>query len=106
MPYVKRNAEGEVVGLLDYAEDGAGEEISLDAPEIQAFFARARQRLSLSDAETIRVIDDLVNVLIDKNLLLLTDLPQSAQKKLMERQRIRSELGGVGYLMVDEEDIL
>ena len=66
MPYVKRNAGGEVVGLLDYAEDGAGEEISLDAPEIQAFFARARQRLSLSD----------------------------------------TELGGLGYLMVDEEDIL
>jgi hypothetical protein len=65
-----------------------------------------RQRLSLSDAEIIRVIDDLVNVLIEKNLLLLTDLPQSAQKKLMERQRIRSELGGLGYLMVDEEDIL
>lgn len=106
MPYVKRNAAGEVVGLLYYAEDGAGEEISLNDPEIQAFFARARQQLSHSDTETIRVIEDLVDVLIEKKLLLLTDLPQAAQKKLMERQRMRSELGVLGNLMVDEEDIL
>lgn len=106
MPYVKRNAEGEIVGLLDTAEAGAGEEISLDAPEIQAFFARARQRLSLSDTETIRVIEDLVDVLIQKKLLLLTDLPVPAQKKLMERQRMRSELVVLGNLMIDEEDIL
>lgn len=106
MPYVKRNAAGEVVGLLYYAEDGAGEEISLSDPDIQAFLARARQQLSHSDTETIRVIEDLVDVLIEKKLLLLTDLPQAAQKKLMERQRMRSELGVLGNLMVDEEDIL
>lgn len=106
MPYVKRNAAGEIVGLLDYAENDAGEELPLNNPEIQRFFARARQRLSSSDAETIRVIEDLVDVLIEKKLLLLTDLPQAAQKKLMDRQRMRSELGVLDNLMVDEEDIL
>ena len=87
-------------------EDVYLEELSLDSDEIQAFLGQARQRLSLSDGETIRVIEDVVDVLIRKKLLLLTDLPQAAQKKLMERQRMRSELGALGNLVIDEEDIL
>jgi hypothetical protein len=106
MPYVKRNAAGEITGLLDQPADGGAEELSLDSEEIQAFLGQARQRLSLSDVETIRVIEDVVDVLIRKKLLLLTDLPQAAQKKLMERQRMRSELGALGNLVIDEEDIL
>ena len=106
MPYVKRNAAGEITGLLEEPADGAGEELSLDSDEIQTFLGQARQRLSLSDVETIRVIEDVVDVLIRKKLLLLTDLPQAAQKKLMERQRMRSELGALGNLVIDEEDIL
>ncbi|MEN8108530.1 MAG: hypothetical protein ABFS22_11060 [Pseudomonadota bacterium] len=106
MPYVKRNAEGQIIGLSEHPQDGDGEDLSLGDPEIQAFLSRARYQLSSSDTETIRVIEDLVDVLIQKKLLLLTDLPQAAQKKLMERQRMRSKLGSLGNLMVDEEDIL
>lgn len=106
MPYVKRDTEGQVIGLSEHPQDGAGEELSLGDPEIQAFLSRARHQLSSSDSETIRVIEDLVDVLIQKKLLLLTDLPQAAQKKLMARQRMRSELGSLDNLMVDEEDIL
>jgi hypothetical protein len=106
MPYVKRNAAGEITGLLDRPADGGAEELSLDSEEIQAFLGQARQRLSQSDVETIRVIEDVVDVLIRKKLLLLTDLPQAAQKKLLERQRMRSELGALGNLVIDEEGIL
>jgi hypothetical protein len=52
------------------------------------------------------VIEDLVDALIQKKLILLTDLPQAARQKLTERQRIRSELNVLGNLMVDEEDVL
>jgi len=45
-------------------------------------------------------------VLIAKKVILLTDLPDAAQQKLSERQRMRSELNDLGNLMVDEEDIL
>ena len=48
MPYVKRNAAGEITGLLEEPADGAGEELSLESDEIQAFLGQARQRLSLS----------------------------------------------------------
>ncbi|MDH3899563.1 MAG: hypothetical protein OEU51_00790 [Gammaproteobacteria bacterium] len=106
MPYVKRNSDGMIIGLSGHAPEGAAEELDLDHPDVQQFLESARAHLSSSDAETIRVIEDLVDVLIQKQLLLLTDLPPAAQQKLMERQRIRSELGVLGDLMVDADDIL
>jgi len=106
MPFVKLNKDGDIIGLSEQAGEGTGEELPADHPEVVAFLEAARNQLSSSDAETIRVIEDLVDVLIEKKLLLLTDLPHAAQQKLMERQRMRSELGVLDNLMVDEEDIL
>jgi hypothetical protein len=102
MPFVKLNKDGDIIGLSEQAGHGTGEELPADDPEVIAFLEAARNQLSSSDAETIRVIEDLVDVLIEKKVLLLTDLPQPAQQKLMERQRMRSELGVLGNVMVDE----
>jgi FMN phosphatase YigB (HAD superfamily) len=106
MPYIKRNSSGRIIGISDLAESGDDEELDLENPEIQAYLVKARSQLLSSDTETIRVIEDLVDLLIEKKLILLTDLPPAAQKKLSERQRIRDDLGVVENLMVDEEDIL
>lgn len=47
--------------------------------------------LQKSDLELVRVIEDLVDVLIEKNILNLTDLPPSAIKKLSLRTKLREE---------------
>ena len=106
MAYIKRNSSGRIIGISDLAESGDDEELDLENPEIQAYLVKARSQLLSSDTETIRVIEDLVDLLIEKKLILLTDLPPAAQKKLSERQRIRDDLGVVENLMVDEKDIL
>ena len=106
MPYIKRDPEGRIIGLSEDPDNASEEILSLDAPEVQAFLEIARARLSSSDMETIRVIEDLVDTLIQKKLLLLTDLPLPAQRKIMQRQRMRSELGVLENLMVAAEDIL
>ena len=106
MPYVIRDSDGRIVGLAEHSDTATGEDLSLSDPEVQAFLMAARARLSSSDSETIRVIEDLVDVLIKKELILLTDLPDAAQHKLSWRQRMRSELGVLDNLMVDEDDIL
>jgi hypothetical protein len=106
MPHIVRNANGNIIGLTEHDQDGSGEELSLSHPDVQAFLEAAKSQLSSSDTETIRVIEDLVDVLIAKKVILLTDLPDAAQQKLSERQRMRSELNDLGNLMVDEEDIL
>ncbi len=42
-----------------------------------------------SDAEYVRVVEDLIQVLIDKRIIKFTDLPSSVQEKTRNRQRIR-----------------
>ena len=80
--------------------------MDLANPEVQRYLEVAMKQLSPSDTETIRVIEDLVDLLIEKKLILLTDLPAAAQKKLSERRQIRGDLGVLGNVIVDEEDIL
>ena len=106
MPYVKRNPQGRVISLSDECDEACKEEIELTHPDVQAFLDSARQALNSSDSETIRVIEDLIDVLIQKKLILQTDLPHAAQQKLTARQRMRNELNVLDNLMVAEDDIL
>ena len=106
MPYVLRNSCGRIIGLSDEEPDSNAEELELSDPEVLEFLQHAKNELSTSDADTIRVIEDLIDVLIQKKLILLTDLPVPAQQKLTERRRMRNELNVLENLMVSEEDIL
>lgn len=45
-----------------------------------------------SDIKMIRVLDDLIEILISKNIIKLTDLPEVAQQKLVERKKSRAEI--------------
>ena len=106
MPYVIRDKDGRVTRLVDETPGASGERLELSHPDVKAFLEAAKDQLSSSDAETIRVIEDLVDLLIQKKLIVFTDLPPAARQKLSERQRMRSELNVLGNLMVDEEGIL
>lgn len=106
MPYVTRNSEGSVTGLYERRQTDSDDELSLDHPDVRKFLALAKNQLETSDVETIRVIEDLVDLLIQKKIIVLTDLPDAAQQKLMQRQRMRNELNVMGNLMVGEDDIL
>jgi hypothetical protein len=106
MPNVIRDTDGRIIGLAEQSRESSGEELSLSDPEVQAFLHAARKQLSTSDSQTIRVIEDLVDVLIKKGVILPTDLPDAARHKLSWRQQMRSDLNVLDNLMVDEDDIL
>ena len=106
MPNVIRDTDGRIIGLAEQSPESSGEELSLSDPEVQAFLHAARKQLSTSDSQTIRVIEDLVDVLIKKGVILPTDLPDAARHKLSWRQQMRSDLNVLDNLMVDEDDIL
>lgn len=55
----------------------------------EAQVATPDQVFNQMDAELIRVLEDLVHVLIDKGVIALTDLPPSAQVKLLKRKGFR-----------------
>ena len=60
-------------------------------------------QLKQSDLDMIRVLDDLVQVLMDKGVLRITDLPPAAQSKLLSRTQARVALGGLNRLIDDDE---
>ncbi len=90
MPYVQRDSTGQVVAI--FAQPGPGHDEFLPAghPELAAL-AGAGEFAHL-DADLIRVIEDVVDVLIDRGLLRLTDLPPDAQRKLLARKGARARL--------------
>ena len=98
MRYVARDIDGSIMKVVARPDGEANEQIFKENPELIAFVteggsqAALRAYLATSDAEMLRVMEDLVNVLIDKGMLLLTDFPQPAQDKLMRRQSIRTTM--------------
>ena len=44
------------------------------------------------DANLVRVLEDLIDVLIERNVLRITDLPAEAQQKLFDRKHFRSRV--------------
>jgi hypothetical protein len=54
--------------------------------------AEPNQALAKSDIEMIRVIEDLIELLIHKQLINFTDLPDATQQKILKRKKIRDML--------------
>lgn len=86
-----------------------------DASELMEYLAQlastaqtpeVASALSESDQALIRVVDDLVNVLVEKNLMHFTDLPDAAQKKLLERQSLRQSLTALKLLGDDDQGLI
>ena len=48
------------------------------------------------------MLEDVVDLLISKGVILFTELPDSAQQKIMNRQQLRTELGAALDLLGDD----
>jgi hypothetical protein len=94
MPFIRRDAQGSI-DSLHRSEDGAGEFLPDDHPEVRAFVGLAAeaspepQRFAALDADFVRVIEDVIDTLISKNVINITDLPLEAQTKLFGRKSYR-----------------
>ena len=55
--------------------------------------ANIQKSLEVSDRKMIRVVDDLVDVLLDKGLLAPEDLPTEAIDRIAQRKALRDSLG-------------
>jgi hypothetical protein len=98
MPYVRRNLSG-LIDSLYRQPQGGDEFLADDHPDVQAFVGntggpppegnRAFDRL---DADFVRVLEDVIDTLIVKNVLNITDLPEQAQAKLLARKSFRERV--------------
>jgi len=94
MPHVRRNAAGQIDSL--HRSEQAGSEFLPDEhPDVQAFVGNsdpARDDFSRLDADFVRVIEDVIDTLIVKNIINITELPEQAQAKLFARKSFRERV--------------
>ncbi|OEJ67122.1 hypothetical protein [Magnetovibrio blakemorei] len=112
MPYVMRNAEGRIVAVLSEQVEGS-EMVSANDPGLGQFLAadspeqRAQRELMESDLGLIRVIEDLINVLVERGVIMFNDFPEPVQRKLLMRSGMRKEFSYVDDLFnADDNEFL
>lgn len=109
MFYAERDKEGNIVTIHRGRTSDDKHLTPVGAQELRDFLASQDDPgtyaalLEEADQKMIRVLDDLIEVLIVKNIILLTDLPQEAREKLGTRKKVRSRLQELGTdLTVDD----
>ncbi len=112
MPYVIRDGDGQIVAVHAIQSKRAQERLQADDAELREFVAATGDSSNLqnvliaSDLELVRVLEDLIAVLIDKRIIMLTDLPEAAQRKLARRYELRSQLNDLGGIVAEQEEIM
>ena len=111
MPYILRNEDGDIVSIHGVSTREVREELAPEDPELRAFLgqdeakAEAHRNIQDSDLDFVRVLEDLLMVLINKNVIMLTDLPEAAQCKVMHRQGLRVQISDLGNILSDSDDL-
>jgi len=109
MPYIERSTDGKIIGLRTVAGPNSNEVKSIKDDEVLNFLKDnldnkfLESLLAHSDAGLIRLLEDLINLLTKKNIILFTELPEKAQEKIIERQQIREKISSQNIVV---EDIL
>jgi len=93
MPYILRNAQGQIESVHRSAAPGA-EFLPDGHPDLLAFLGggTSTPKFEQLDADFVRVIEDVIDTLIVKNILNITDLPEQAQAKLFARKSFRERV--------------
>ncbi len=95
MLYAIRNPEGRIIGLTEAARPGL-QAVDVKNREVLDFLSindedfSAEDFLDQSDVGAVRIIEDMIDIMIDKNIILFTDFPLASQKKLLSRKLART----------------
>jgi len=96
MPFVHKDAQGKILAVYTDPVEGT-QEVASDDADLVAFIHQNIPGVAgggewmESDLALARVIEDLIEVLIDKKLIMFTDFPAGAQRKLLDRRGLRKE---------------
>jgi hypothetical protein len=109
MFYAERDKDGHIIAIHKSKDSGAKDLTPVSEKELREFLASDHDPgsyealLEEADKKMIRVLDDLIEVLVRKNVIMLTDLPEEARVKLGTRKDVRRRMQDVGpSLTVDD----
>ena len=116
MPYVDRDTDGRIKALILSASASA-EFLPAEHPEVLQFLVSPAGQgsghlephgldLLLSDLKLIRVIEDVIDLLIAKGVIIFSDLPAPVQQKILQKRGKREKMFGGGDLLGGEERLL
>ncbi|MEW4983520.1 MAG: hypothetical protein AB1Y26_09835 [Cycloclasticus sp.] len=112
MPYIQRNQQGEVIKLLDTPFGDESQWLELDHPDVAGFLqqpsngSELKKSLLSSDSEMVRVVEDLVDLLMEKQVFVFTELPEAVQAKLNARKKLRHDVNAISNLIGEDDNIL
>jgi hypothetical protein len=91
MPYVRRDDAGRIETVQRNADEACSEYMADGDDELLAFIGAepATGEFDQLDAGFVRVLEDVIDTLVIKNILNITDLPEQAQAKLFARKSFR-----------------
>lgn len=93
MAYVLKNNQGAIIAASPDTQVAADwVEIDNTDTEYLCFLddeLKKHHTFRESDIQLARVLEDLIGILIERNLISFTDFPSPAQKRLNERQTLR-----------------
>jgi hypothetical protein len=115
MPFVVRDAGGNILAVHAAQSDAAPDEVAADDPALLAFLGLQSDvtgdgkelvgHLLTSDSEMVRVVEDLIDVLIAKRVIMMTDLPAAARAKLAKRRGLRGKLKDLSAIVAPSEEM-
>ena len=108
MPFVTKNSAGEVIGVHRVKTPGASV-VRPGDPALLEFLMQSANResrgsaLDESDHDMSRVVEDLIELMIEKRMISLGELPPAAQEKVLKRQELRGDLKWMSNLVGEEK---
>ncbi len=110
MPFVERDADGKIIAAYSVADKPGLDQVDSHDPHLIEFMfdgkegAESKKDMLESDLGLARVLEDLIDLLIEKGTFRFTDLPDAAQKKLLSRRGLRKEFAYVETLFSAEDE--
>ena len=111
MPFALRNQNNEIVALTGTPNIEGDQEISFSDPDVLDFLTNTTfygaqddkfNKLLADDLRTIRIVEDLIDLLIAKGIILFSELPEGAQTKLLQKKARREALNRTNDIIVDD----
>ena len=106
--HVCRNAAGLIDSLHRERNADALEFLDDLHPDVQSFIRRepvTPEDFNRLDADFVRVIEDVIDTLIARNVINITDLPDQAQAKLFARKSFRDRAGRNALRLFEDSSI-
>lgn len=110
MSFVRLDANGKVEAIFRKKVDEDLVEVENNDPILDQFLRDQQITAAInvsfieSDLSIVRVLEDLIDVLIEKGVFRFTDLPEMAQNKLLKRRGLRKEFAYMATLFTNEEN--